>query len=402
MSGETKKVLHSTLWLGTAGAVLILGGIIALLASNWVRIPFILQIVIAFAPLIYGWAGFAYMLRHKTQSLAYHEILGIVWSGGVICSIALLGRILQLSSSAFLFCASVTFLLLPIALTLRSTAAWISTLGFAIASAIARVDGYNVELSDCILALAILLSICGILYARMRFAWQEESPYALGQRCLAAVGTIAATIALAFVLVELLDELPFRDTLPRFGLAVNLTFTLPLIFGTLLEQGCPPLKRPLSELGAIAFCFTTLVFLVLIGEESGKYDTLPLLIGIPLLVVVVGQLMFFHTLLLQYEGIFLLLLPISILAAMFGLELISLTLAIGVGAVVISVGVRTGQRMLANEGLLFTCAAAFVLFIQTDMSLTLQGFFLVLSGLAMIALNCVLTHLNKKGASHAS
>ncbi len=383
MNGEPKKVLHSTLWLGTAGALLIIGGISALLASNWVRVPFVAQVMIAFTPLVCGWVGYLLLVRRATISLAQSEILGIVWTGGVICSIALLGRILQLSSSAFFFCASVTVLLLPIVFALRSTMAWLAAIGFAIAAAISQMDA-NKDWQ----ALAFLVPMCGIVYARVSFAWREATLGALGQRWLMAVSAIPFAITTAVALYEWSDSQI---------LSFLLILALPLVVGTLLERLETPLKRPFMILGSMMFCITALVLIATAREGEGL-----LWMEVVALVGTLGLLFGFARLLLQKEGLFLLLLPLAALALMSGGSLICLTLALGVGAAVITVGVRTGQRMLANEGLLFTIITAFVLFAMVDMTLTLQGFFLVLSGIAMIVLNFVLTRLDKKEVSHAA
>ncbi len=383
MSGEPKKVLQSTLWLGTAGALLIIGGISALLASNWVRVPFVAQVLIAFTPLVCGWVGYLWLMWRGTNSLAQSEILGIVWSGGVICSIALLGRILQFSSSSFLFCLTVTLLLLPIAFAVRSTMAWLTTLGFAIATA-----GCQIDKNNNLLAIAVLLPICGVVYARLSWAWREEGLGALGQRWLEALSTIPVAITTGIALYGCFDN-EFLSFLPILA--------LPLMVGALLERNEKPLRRPLMLVGSIAFCITALV-LIGVTHRSASFGWLAgCFLGVTLTVLAC-----FGRILLQKEGLFLLLIPIATVNLAFGGSLLCLTLALGVGAAVIAVGVRTGQRMLANEGLIFTIVTAFVLFAKTDMTLTLQGFFLVLSGIAMIALNFILTRLNKKEVTHVA
>ncbi len=397
MNAERKKVLPGTLWLGSAGALLILGGIAALLASNWVRVPFAAQLAVAFTPLVCGWAGYLWIARRETISLAHGEILGIVWTGGVICSIALLGRILQLSSSTFAFAASVAALLLPVAFALRSTAAWTATLGFAIAAAVDLIVTAP-GVRDTLFALAFILAVSVILFARIRFAWRENNLYALGQRSLAAIGTIAVALTLGAGLLKLWNELSLMgDQTVRLFFSFPPALALPLTLGLLLERDNAPRERPLMLFGAVAFCAPALGFIS--GPDA---DDAVLWWGGSFVLVSLVVLAVFARVLLRREGLFLLLLPILGLSLAFGAPLISLTLAIGVGAAVITAGVRTGERMIANEGLLFTIAAAFVLFAKTDMALTWQGFFLVVSGLALVALNLVLARLDQKGASHAS
>ncbi len=395
MSGEKRKTLQSTLWLGTAGALLILGGISALLASNWVRVPFAAQLAVAFTPLLCGWAGFFYVARRETIPLAWSEILGIVWSGGVICSIALLGRILQLSSSAFLFCLAVAALLLPIVYVLRTTAAWLAFLGFAMAAAIEKSDSYLSQPPEILIALAILVATGALLATRLRFAWRETNLYALGQRYLAALGSCALASTLFFTCHEFLDEFSFSTRLDVF-FAFLPSLPLPLLIGAFVERENTARGRPTMIFGSLLLAF---VSLILIGLTDSN-DTF-LWQPIPLAVVTLALFLFaLHRLRHLREALFLLLVPLVALAYTYGLPLLCLMLAIGVGTVVITAGVRTGERMLANEGLIFVIASAFTLFIKTDMALTLQGFFLILSGLALVALNVVLTRLETKGVSH--
>ncbi len=377
MSQKTEKTLRSTIWLGSAGALLILGGISALLASNWVRVPLLLQIITAFTPLVCGWVGYFRLLRRKTISAAQNEILGIVWTGGVVCSIALLGRILQLSSSAFIFCATVTVLLLPVVYALRSTAAWLSAIGFAVAAAISQLYEGN-DLQN----LFFLLLVSVIIYARLSYVWQKATPGNLGQRWLVAVSSIPVAITISV----LIDGYMHSELLYYFP-----AFALPLLAGTLLERNETPTRRPLMILGAIVFCIASLVFIAKsdYSDDWNPAESIFFLIELVLLITFARRL-------LRKEGLFLLLFPITSIALLLEIPLICLTLALGVGAAVITAGVRTGQRMLANEGLLFIIITAFILFAKTDMTLTLQGFFLVLSGIAMVILNFIITRMEQK------
>ena len=98
------KPLPGLLWLGTAGVALLIVGLSAILAANWHWVPLPVQIGIALLPLVAAWSLYLWMTLHRrARQAALEEVLGILWAGGVLCSIALLGRVLQLSSSSFAF-----------------------------------------------------------------------------------------------------------------------------------------------------------------------------------------------------------------------------------------------------------------------------------------------------------
>ncbi len=389
---EKAKPLAGTLWLGSAGAVLMIGGLVALLAANWHTVPLGLQMVVALLPLGVAWCGYGWARRRGVSSLGLEEVLGVVWAGGVLCSIALLGRVLQLASSSFLFCATVSVLLLPVMFAVRSTAAWIAFAGFAFATAFMAADYPRLEAHWHIWAIFILAVATVLVALRIGSAWRTDTPYAVGQRTLGALGSLFSAGALMGTTVGLLSELHLRQTVGGLSL---LLLAWPLMAGVLVERKCA--WRPLSFFGAVEVAVFAMVCL---GEKyllreimDWRSSWIPFAV---LLVVVhaVGRWM------LRGEGLFLLLLPIVALTGWLQWQLLGIGLALAVGALVMVMGVLSGRRMLANEGLLFVLVAGWVAFGTLEAGLVAQGVLLLVGGLSLVVLNVVLARLTK-GGRHA-
>lgn len=396
----TEKVsmgpLSGTLWLGTAGAALMVGGIAALLAANWHTVPFAAQVAVALAPLLVAWVGYGcYVRRRGAPNLGVEEVLGTIWTGGVVCSVALLGRVLQLASDTFAFCATMAVLLLPVVYALRSTVAWVACAGFALMAAITVGTVLPAFFGEEGWRLIITLASIVAVAPRLAWAWRREGAYACGQRWLGAVGAVLSAWLLGVSASQCLCERFHLDAWALPMLLVGVSW--PLLAGAAAERKQGPGGQPLCLLGALSLCWAVLFLLAFLPEWSGGayppasgWTALALLLA----VVVVGRWV------LHGEGLFLLLLPVVALSSWLSWQLPGLGMALGVGAAVIAVGVCTGRRSLANEGLLFVLAAGCVAFGTLKTGLMAQGVLLLLGGMGLVALNVALARF-AKGGRHA-
>ena len=289
------KSMKGFLWFGSAGVALAIGGLIALLAANWYTIPFAVQVAVAMAPLVVAWGVYAWMQWRGVTSLAVHEVLGVLWTGGVVCSIALLGRVLQLSSSALDFCLAVTVLLLPVVFATRATAAWMTAWGFVIASACVAMDIFRGKRAE--IAVLILLTGIALLLPCISRFWRDGGFHARGQRWLAA---LMAMISLAFLLVFVWCRV---EIVPVAHPIFLLCGWSPLGIGAWVERQYGPGGRPLSILGLLIPVFG--IFMGIVEAPLIRLDSPLGWVGMSVLLVAgLGRW------LLRNEGIFILLLPV--------------------------------------------------------------------------------------------
>lgn len=382
---EGRKPLAGALWLGTAGAVLVIGGIVALLAANWAWVPLAAQVAVALAPLAAGLGGFAWLRRRGPLGRAEGEIVGTVWMGGVVCSIALLGRVLQLSSSEFLFCMAVAGLLLPVVWAVRSHVAWVACAGFWIAAALFRGESWRIETAE---AQGILILLAGVvvLGARMVPMWWREGAYAACGRTLAALGWMVASWALPFLLTEWLGH---GSALA--GVFWLVPFMVGLAMGAWMERRWA--WRPL--------CFFMGVVLAGLAcgtvASGGDGPTINAWGALAVTALAAVAMRFAW----RDEGLLLLLAPAVAWGCVAESGMVALAVTLAVGAALTAQGIRRGRRGAANEGVLLILAAVCAGFGAYGENLTVLGLLLVVGGIGVIALNVALRRLSPARAEAA-
>ena len=404
---ERDGTLQGTLWLCTAGAALIVGGVAALLAANWRTVPFGAQVGIALAPLALAWVGFGWVAarrRRGAASLAAEEVLGVVWVGGVLCAVALLGRVLQLASDAFAFCAAMAVLLLPVVYAVRSTAGWVACAGFGIAAACVarRADVPWEWLSVEAWRASLFAATVAVLAPRVAPFWRRAGWYALGQQWLGALAATVAAVCFAFAFGAACEEAlrPWlgRDVAEGWALAAaSLALAAPLAVGAVAERGRGAGRRPLALFGGLTVAIGALSVLAFVGEPWFR-------MGVPLpaalvSAVAVGALARW---VFRDEGILLAALPVALAALALGCFGLAFGGLLAVGIALMVAGVATGRRMAANEGMIFLVATAWVGFVAIEADLALRGLTLIGGGVLLVAMNVVLAVVTRrKGGRHA-
>lgn len=391
--------LDLTLWLGSMGALLAIVGLSAMLAANWHWVPFGAQIAVALAPLVLGWLGYGWLWRRGIDSVAAEEVVGVVWTGGVICSVALLGRVLQLSSDTFAFCAAVTGLLLPITWLLRSKAAWLAGVGFAFSTLWALTDLPGMTYPNAAgWQLALLTALTAAFLPRAVAQWRKAGLDGGIGRWLVAMAAFYWTLNALVLLCLWLDEcLELPETLVVSGALLFLMSVGVAI--TQVERGQPAGRRPLSVLHRIAL--TMVLFFVSIdvtllptcdAEPQGwLWGT-----GALLLAVCVGLAVKRR---LGDEGVFLFLFPLFAFAIALGSLGVFFMGGVVVGLAAIVYGVLVGRAFIANEGVVFTLLSAPAALAGQEVDLMTRGAFLLFGGVALIVLNVALAR-RKGGPGH--
>ncbi len=390
--------LKGVLWFGVSGAMLILIGLVAMLAANWHWVPFPAQIAVAFAPLVVAWGWCLRLWRQGWDDVAAEEVLGAIWAGGVICAVALLGRILQLASDEFAFCAVVTALLLPIVWLLRSKAAWFVCVGFAIAAACLVEEIGGLTRAQEAAGMLAVVAVCTVaLTPRTVAQWRVGGADGVAWRWLIALGTSVWLIVASVALVGFLDCcMGWSETVVTALLVLFLAAFG--FFAVSVERGRAPHDRPLSlflTFGVFVLMFGFAAFGADIGLSGPAFPLWA--VGAVTLLACVAPVCRGR---LRDEGVFLFLAPAvcATLATESGWVSLAGTLAVGIAA--LAHGVVVGRRMVANEGLILTLGATWSGAVAAEANLMLRGGVLVVGGVALLALNLLIARRARKEAHH--
>ena len=385
-----KPTLRGLFWFGCGGGALIIGGIIAVLAANWKEIAFPFQVLIALLPLAAALSLYAYYSRRGALTRELDEVLGILWGGGVLCATALLGRVLQLSSSSFAFCATVTLLLAPVVLALRATSAWMAFAGFALGSALALfLEGLpgcdcfaQKSLASLLAGQVLCLTAMALVVWRLVPHWRETGAQAKTERTLAACFLCAyACLTTGLLLSFSGDAHPADLSFPAYKF---FPLALPLCVGLWVERGQRSQSHVLTTLGGVLLLLFGVWFLVA-GQAFRTYADMSSLLAVGLYALGSVALL---VLCKNRVGAFpICVLPMA-LAGQLGAEpLVPLALQLIVAIGGIAVALIYASRTLANLSLGYLILAVWVGFVALDSSLMARGLIFICGGLLLLVLN---------------
>ena len=362
---EQTKHLKGLLWLGTISAALVLGGIISILAANWVSVPFIVQILLALLPLGGALGTLVWYVKRNQPAFEIEEVLGTAWSGGILCSIALLARILQLPSDGFAFCVTMTLLLSAVTYFTRSTFALFMQIGFLFAIV-------PLKHSQDEKTLFFTLLLCALpLLPRLREIWHRQSVFGTILRYLLS---ICASVYVS-LLIHLFLEAQFFDLPENIHQLLPIAHALLFMLGLWIEQRRPGWNRPLTTLSA---CTMTIYCLVTMFMPHVYLHWISaIILFIPLLVLIRK--------IIRSELVLLFLLPTTLIASGQG-WIGNFTLILVTTALLI-LGLLRGSRFIANIALLFLLAFCFTLMAQYNAELMTCGIVFIICGLLFLAIN---------------
>lgn len=83
----------ATVIISILGSLLTAAGLILIFATGWEKLPLAVKGIFAFVPALLGQGAAAFVLFRKRQSVAFCEGVSLVWSAGVIATLALVNGI---------------------------------------------------------------------------------------------------------------------------------------------------------------------------------------------------------------------------------------------------------------------------------------------------------------------
>ena len=365
--------LKGLFWLGLAGVSLILGGIISILAANWVHVPFVAQVSLALAPLAISLFALRWVERKAALNEDVEEVFGTAWAGSVLCAVALLARVLQLASDAFAFCATMVVLLSAVTWRLRSVMASLVQVGFLFALIGVDVPSF-LGLSDGICSLVVLLLGGALTAPRVWANSRLTGVRGIFAKAVAVIALYTYATALVVRVIDLCDAMRYcaGSLLVLFSLLAACWFWI--------EQRVESWKRPLSLFGMVIVGCCLLV-------DGYSYSILW-----PSGVLVLLGLSCSWRWTLRSNAVLLFLVPIVCLCRELGLLGDGL-IVLGVSAIMI-VGLVRGSRLVANVALVFLLIFCSLIASRYDAKLMLLGLLFVVSGILLSLLNRYFSRLS--------
>ena len=365
--------LKGMFWLGIAGVSLMLGGIISILAANWVHVPFVAQVCLALAPLAISLVGVWCYQRKGEPRDDVEEVLGTAWAGSVLCAVALLARVLQLPSDAFAFCATMVVLLAAVTWRLRSVMASLVQLGFLFALFGRDVPSF-LGFPDEVCSFTVLLMGGALTAPRL---WANCHLTGVRGVFAKAVAVIALYSYATALVARTIDFLDVSRYFPGILLTLFSGFAAVWFW---LEQRVTSWKRPLSLFGILVVGS----FVLFSGSDY--------LMMWPFGVVVLIGLACMWRWVVRSNAVLLCLVPLVCLCReweVWGDGLIVL----GISAIMV-VGLVRGSRLVANTALVFLLIFCSSIIVQYDAKLMLLGLLFVVSGLLLSVLNRYFSRLS--------
>lgn len=365
--------LKGMFWLGLAGVSLILGGIISILAANWVHVPFVAQVSLALAPLAISLFALRWVERKAALNEDVEEVFGTAWAGSVLCAVALLARVLQLASDAFAFCATMVVLLSAVTWRLRSVMASLVQVGFLFALIGVDIPSF-LGLSDGICSLIVLLLGGALTAPRVWANSRLTGVRGIFAKAVAVIALYTYATALVVRVIDLCDAMRYcaGSLLVLFSLLAACWFWI--------EQRVESWKRPLSLFGMVIVGCCLLV-------DGDSYSILW-----PSGVLVLLGLSCSWRWILRSNAVLLFLVPIVCLCRELGLLGDGL-IVLGVSAIMI-VGLVRGSRLVANVALVFLLIFCSLIASRYDAKLMLLGLLFVVSGVLLSLLNRYFSRLS--------
>lgn len=368
--------LKGMFWLGSAGVSLVIGGIITILAANWSSIPFFVQILLALTPLACSLGGaYWYHKRSAPSRLDIEEVLGDAWAGSVLCAVALLARVLQLSSDSIAFCITMYLLLSAVTLRLRSLAALLMQFGFLIATVICVNDTYPLPTTPFLLP--FLLFAWPLMLPRILEIHHSNDMRGAWGRYFIAICTLIYAHLVLFYCFERYDFLSSRHHLLLHFLLAGCMF----IFALWGKRDDLLRRHPLTSLSLILFGIMGIACLF----EPSSCWWLGLIVLVPLLVAYRWSL---HS-----EGILLFTFPLIQLSHLLG-PLSDVGIIAGF-SIILTIGLLRNSRLIANFSLVMLLGIAFSLMAEYEASLMKLGIIFVIFGILLLLLNLFFARISQ-------
>ena len=403
--GEKTYMSTATVIIAVLGSILVAGGIGLIFTALWQEFPIQLKAVFAFVPMLCGQAFAFYVTKKKRSSISFCEGASVLWSAGVIVTLALINSIFSIHIGYANCLILDAVMILPIILMLDA----VSPLAFYFYMVLhwtietAGYDGTRESQIISIVAYVVCFigTAIGLLFVKYRKEKLQEIRYIYSQWIC-----IVATIAFAYLTREFFE----------FDMMFILLSTTLAIFALDKED---KLHSPFLMIGSIG-CLGVSVFSYFVFLEDYKYVyyndepyfLIKYFIGYVLFGTIIAiaivrnkDVLFKNKLKLTEILIFLCILLVSLtnfVIRLINIEALSTAaknispwivffLAFMAGVVFIFHGAKENRLFFTNIGFITDGGLAYYLLVTRDAGLLTNGIALLVLGGILLSINLLIS-----------
>ena len=408
--GEKTYMSTATVIIAVLGSILVAGGIGLIFTALWQEFPIQLKAVFAFVPMLCGQAFAFYVIKKKRSSISFCEGASVLWSAGVIVTLALINSIFSIHIGYANCLILDAVMILPIILMLDA----VSPLAFYFYMVLhwtietAGYDGTRESQIISIVAYVVCFigTAIGLLFVKYRKEKLQEIRYIYSQWI-----SVAAVIVFTYLTKDFFD----------FEMVFTLLATAIAIFALDKED---KLHSPFLMIGSVG-CLGVSVFSYFIFLDDYKFIfyrenpnfLIKYFIGYILFAVIMSlailrnkDILFRNRLKLTEILIFLCILLVSLtnfVIRLINIEALSTAaknispwiiffLAFMAGVVFIFYGAKENRLFFTNIGFITDGGLAYYLIITRDAGLLANGLALLTLGGILLGINLFISKRKKE------
>lgn len=405
--GEKTYMSTATVIIAVLGSLLVAGGVGLIFTALWQELSITLKVVFAFVPMLCGQAFAFYVIKKKRTSISFCEGSAVLWSAGVIVTLALINSIFSIHLGYANCLILDAIMILPIILILDAVSP-LAVYFYMVLHWTLETAGYNGTRESQFISIAayvtclILVSV-GIVFVKFRKEKLGEIRFLYSQWV-----SVAAAVAFTYLTIEF-----FSFDMMFTLLAVAIT-----VFVLDKED---KLHSPFLIIGTTgSLGVSVFTYFVYQNDVSPTFYTdkpLKIFIGFVLFSAIMtvavfknSEILFRNKLKLSEIFIFMLILLVSLInyaiqltgiASLAGIaitisEWMIFALAFMAGVVFIFQGAKENRLFLTNIGFITDGGLAYYLLRTSDISLLANGLALLLLGGILLSINLFISKRKKE------
>lgn len=405
--GNKTYMSTATVIIAVLGSLLVAGGIGLIFTALWQELSIALKAVFAFVPMIAGQAFAFYVIRKRRSSFSFCEGASVLWSAGVIITLALINSIFSIHLGYANCLILDAVMILPIILMLDAVSPLALYFYMVLHWTIETAGYYGTRESMIISIIAYIVCFLGVafglLFVKSKKEKLGEIRYLYSQWVSVVAVIVFTYISIDFFTFDMMFTL-LAAAIAIFALDKEDKLYSPfLIIGTLGSLGVS--------------VYTYFLFKMDIDPTFYTEEPLKFFIGYVLFAVILAtalmrnkDIVFRNRLKLTEILVFMLILLVMLInyaiqqmgiASLSGFvitasEWIILLLAFMAGVVFIFHGAKENRLFFTNIGFIADGGLAYYLLVTSDASLLVNGLALLILGGILLSINLLISRRKKE------